>query len=65
MYVSINLKNIWLTLTTTHFKVDRIGDVGIAVGQKVANTLSSESTPGGRVMSGGITVLGGGITGKF
>ncbi|KAL3103726.1 hypothetical protein niasHS_001328 [Heterodera schachtii] len=45
----------------TRFLLDKIGDVGIAIGQRVADSLGGESG-GGRVFKSTVTVLGGGIT---
>ncbi|KAL7071838.1 hypothetical protein ACQ4LE_008836 [Meloidogyne hapla] len=45
----------------TRFVLDKIGDVGIAIGQKVADGLSGERT-GGRAFKSTATVVGGGIT---
>uniref|UniRef100_A0A183BJ45 Diguanylate cyclase n=1 Tax=Globodera pallida TaxID=36090 RepID=A0A183BJ45_GLOPA len=45
----------------TRFLLDKIGDVGIAVGQRVAGSVSGESV-GGRAFRSTATVIGGGIT---
>uniref|UniRef100_A0A914IGE2 Senescence domain-containing protein n=1 Tax=Globodera rostochiensis TaxID=31243 RepID=A0A914IGE2_GLORO len=45
----------------TRFLLDKIGDVGIAVGQRVAGSVSGESV-GGRAFRSTATVIGGGLT---
>ncbi|CAK5049943.1 unnamed protein product [Meloidogyne enterolobii] len=45
----------------TRFVLDKIGDVGVAIGQKVADGLSGDGT-GGRAFRSTATVVGGGIT---
>uniref|UniRef100_A0A915MQ87 MIT domain-containing protein n=1 Tax=Meloidogyne javanica TaxID=6303 RepID=A0A915MQ87_MELJA len=45
----------------TRFVLDKIGDVGVAIGQKVADSLSGDGT-GGRAFRSTATVVGGGIT---
>uniref|UniRef100_A0A915DEX9 MIT domain-containing protein n=1 Tax=Ditylenchus dipsaci TaxID=166011 RepID=A0A915DEX9_9BILA len=42
--------------------LDKIGDIGVSVGKKVASGVSGEST-GGRFLQSTATVVGGGITG--
>lgn len=41
--------------------VDKIGDVGVAVGTKVGNSLGSGESGGSRVLKSTFTVAGGGI----
>uniref|UniRef100_A0A915MVL6 Senescence domain-containing protein n=1 Tax=Meloidogyne javanica TaxID=6303 RepID=A0A915MVL6_MELJA len=45
----------------TRFVLDKIGDVGVAIGQKVSDGLSGDGT-GGRAFRSTATVVGGGIT---